>query len=67
MPVGISLQKYALDLDNLQNISQIVLQGRGASCGLPLALITVPVLQKPHCGLKNRLTGLTDVTRGDGT
>lgn len=53
MPVGISLQKYALDLDNLQNISQIVLQGRDASCGLLLALVTVLVPQKPHYGLKN--------------
>lgn len=61
MPVGIHLQKYALDLGSLQNISRIVLQGRDASCGLPLALVTVPVLQKPHYGLKNWVAGFTDV------
>lgn len=53
MPVGIYLQEDAVDLGSLQNISQIVLQERDASCGLPLALVTVPVLQKPHYGLKN--------------
>lgn len=61
MPVGISLQTYPLALDNLQNISQIALQGRGASCALLLALVTVAVLQKPRYGLKNWLTDFTVV------
>lgn len=61
MPVGIHLQKYALDLGSLQNISQIVHQRRDASCGLPSAVVTVPVLQKPHYGLKSWLAGFTDV------